>query len=729
VTRPRSAPAPGLRGTVTVLIITLAAAAAALLPGSASGAVHARGAGADPGTPLDVRLVQMTPATIPAKGAITMSGTVRNISTEQWSAINVQPFVSQNPITTRADLVAAAATDPTAEVGPRIYKIGDFATVGDLAPGASTTFSIRVPVKDLGISGAPGVYWIGVHALGTDAAGRDDLADGRARTFIPLLTGTRHRSSLALVVPLRAEVRRDADGRLLDAAGWASALGTDGRLRRIADLLNTSSSGQVTLLVDPAVVEAAESLSAGNPGRSLGAASSPTGSTPSSSPTSTGSGTPSPTASPSTSGNGTSRSLDPLGRLDAGDQSDAAAWLSTFTSVARSHTLLGLPYADADVAALARRKPTMLSRADRLSAETFGRLGLAYTPAVAPPDGWVGAGALGQLPATATVLASDHGLPAGRTQWHTTAGQQYVFADALAATGGPGPTPALDALALRQRLLADAALRALSGATSTMVVVLPQDWDPGAGWDAARFFSGLNQSWLDLIPLGAAPAATPILTDIPKYPASERRKEIGRDDVDAARSLIQTGQTLHQLLRTDNTLGHAIAGAALASVSYHARQDQRVAAGQAAAADAAVRSELGQVQVVGTDFVTLSGGSGTVAVTLVNGLRVPIVAGVEPRSKVEKIRIDAPRPIALAPGERAVIRLRVDASAIGVHEVTLIPVTAAGSQLGTPLTFSLRTSQVGAFLWIVIGIALLLFLAMIVRRVLRGLRQHRWRGQ
>ena len=40
----------------------------------------------------------------------------------------------------------------------------------------------------MGITGEPGVYWIGVHALGSNADGRDLVADGRARTFIPLVT-------------------------------------------------------------------------------------------------------------------------------------------------------------------------------------------------------------------------------------------------------------------------------------------------------------------------------------------------------------------------------------------------------------------------------------------------------------------------------------------------------------------------------------------------------------
>jgi hypothetical protein len=76
-----------------------------------------------------------------------------------------------------------------------------------------------------------------------------------------------------------------------------------------------------------------------------------------------------------------------------------------------------------------------------------------------------------------------------------------------------------------------------------------------------------------------------------------------------------------------------------------------------------------------------------------------------------------------------VLRLHAQASSIGVHDVTLTPVTVDGAELGTPLTFSLRTSQVGTLIWVILVGGSLLLVVMILRRVRRGLREHRWRGQ
>jgi hypothetical protein len=171
----------------------------------------------DAPSPLTVTLEQLTPSTIPAKGRVVLAGTIRNDSSELWSAVNVHPFISETPMTTRDELAAAAASDPAPEVGTRLFKDGQFAPIGDLLPGQSAPFRISLPARDLPISGAPGVYWIGVHALGQDTAGRDGVADGRARTFIPLVD-PKARGSVALVVPVRERVRRDRIGKLLDTS-------------------------------------------------------------------------------------------------------------------------------------------------------------------------------------------------------------------------------------------------------------------------------------------------------------------------------------------------------------------------------------------------------------------------------------------------------------------------------------------------------------------------------
>jgi hypothetical protein len=663
-------------------------------------------------TPLTITLDELTPSTIPAKGRIVLAGSVRNDSEELWSAVNVHPFISANPMTTREELATAATSDPALEVGPRLFKDGQFAAIGDLLPGQSTPFRISLPVKDLPISGAPGVYWIGVHALGQDAAGRDGVADGRARTFIPLVNGSAH-GSVALVVPLRERVRRDRVGKLLDTSAWATTLGDEGRLERVAALLDSAGGVPVTMLVDPAVIDAVASIAADNPALSLGTA--PAEPTPESPSPSTDDATPA------------SRTLD---RLDADDRAAATRWLAQVKRASTLQTVLGLGYADPDTAALARQRPSLVGLAAKESAAAFKQLGIDEVPTVAPASGWLDDEALTAVPADTMVLVSDHAAPRTRNHWRTPEGHDLVFADEQASAGGPGPTEPFDALAVRQRIVSDAALRALDGDRGPMVVELPARWDPGTNWQSADLFGGLRLPWLDLVPLAPTPVqTTPTFDAALGYPAAERRAEVGPANVSAARSLVSTATVFGQLLRSTNDVRHGLIGVALEAVSTHARRDPARARAEVLGTNTAMRDRLAKVAVVGTDLSTLSGGSGTLTVTLVNGLDQPVTVGVEPRTSSPDVQIRAPKPLDLAPGQRSVLRLRATASSIGVHEVTVTPVTAEGTALGTPLTFTLRASEVGKLIWAVLIGGGALLVVMILRRIVRGFREHRWRGQ
>ncbi len=707
-------------------------------------------------TPLTVTLTQITPSTIPARGRLLLAGTVTNSSSQQWTSINVLPLTSSTPMTSRGELAAAARTDPAVEVGPRLTAPGTFDSIGDLAPGQTKSFRISLRRSALQISGAPGVYWLGVHALGTNRDGSDALADGRARTFIPLLTGHSH-TSVAVVVPLRAQVRRGADGRLLDLHRWAALLAPEGRLDRVANFAASAGAIPATWLVDPAVLDAATALAQNNPPFSLGTArtagtgpnspgspsNSPSGSTPTTgttpsslwyggtaaatpSPTGTSSPTGSPVSPVSPTGSGPIRppapSMSPVPRAQRANAED---WLRRVTEGLTGHSVLGLGYADPDTAALARRDPSLLARAAALTITRFGSYGIPAASTVAPVYGWLDQGALPRLGKSALVLVSDHGHPHRRTRWHSAGGQELVLSDGLAGSGGPAPGPQLTALALRQRIVSDAALRALAGIHSTMVVVLPPRWDPGPHWRSADFFAQLNTSWLQLANLSRDARSRPVLRIPLAYDATQRSSELGSPNLRATRSLVGTGQLYRQLLDNTNDIAAELTGTALTASSYFAREDPRAARSQVLAAGSAMTRVLGAVKVIGSDFVTMSGSSGSLTVTLVNDLGVPVAVGVHPQVGTAAVHVDASSPVRIGPHQRTTLRLRATANGIGVHQVALVPITKGGRELGTPLYFSVRTSQVGTLIWVILVAGATLLAGMIVRRLVARVRDSR----
>ncbi|MCW2844298.1 MAG: hypothetical protein JWN22_2214 [Nocardioides sp.] len=702
------------------IVISAALVATPLLTGAAV-AVPARAHAAKQATdsettPLSVTLTSMAPAEIPRKGVITLTGVVANSSAEDWTDINVAPFVSSAPITTRDELAEAAATAASVAVGERLTDSGTYAAVGDLAPGAQAPFTIRVPVTSLPNSTDPGVYWIGVHALGANVDGRDLVADGRARTFIPLVPRAVARTRsvpVSVVLPMRERARRAADGSLNGPARWVSLTRPEGRLSRVVDFGASAGAAPVSWLVDPAVLDALDDFSRGNPGLSFGSKRAKGAEK-------QDDGQPSSSASPSTTPSTKS------GSPSEEERSRAATVLETFLGTARSHDLLTLGYADPDVVSLARRRPSLLKRADTLAAKRMAVRSLTGAPVVAPPSGYFDPDLLPEVPKDTLMVLSDRGKLETQALSLLPSGQDLVLSDARASAGGPAPTTPLDPLALRQRVLSDAALEATKGSEPPrpIVVNVPYGWDPGAYWRQADFFGGLQRPWVRLAPVPRG--ATSAYDGTMAYGPAQLKQEIRGDNVDATRTLVRTSDVLGHLLANENDVTERLTGAALQASAYSARPTLGLAAEQVQALDATVRTQLDKVQVTGTDFVTLSGGSGTLTVTLVNGLDQPITIGLRARTDSPAVKVRTPEPVSMQAGQRTTLRLRV-ASGIGVHEVKLYPVTAQGEEAGTPLTFSLRTSQVGRLIWYIIIAGGTLLAVMIVRRIVLRIRNHRWR--
>lgn len=703
--------------TRALAVLTLAASALVAPAVTSAGAVgQARPRAAEePGaTDLSVLTTRLTPSVIPERGVVTMSGVVQNDSTEEWSDINVAPFVSSAPITTRDELAEAADSDAEAAVGERLTDPSIAISIGDLGPGERATYSLRVPRTALPITGAPGVYWIGVHALGTSVDGRDLVADGRSRTFIPLLPEelTRRRIvPLSVVLPLRERARRAADGSLNGPARWVNLTAPDGRLSRIVDFGASAGAAPLTWLLDPAALDALQDFGQGNAPLSLGSARRSDeggGEEPGGSPS------PSPSPTPIT------------GAVEESERARANAVLQSALSTLRGDTVLSLGYGDPDVASLARRGPNLLRRSEELSLLRMRAHNLAGSPVVAPPGGYFDPGQLGRIRSGTVMVLSDHEDLEQPPLSRLPSGQDLVQTDQRAVSGGPSPNAARAPLALRQRILAEAALEVAKGSDPVrpVVVSLPPRWNPGPYWREADFFGGLRVPWLRLesIPRGAG---TPYEGEL-EYGRSQLSDEVRASNVAATRRLSHTSIVIGHLLANDNDVTDRLTGAALQASSYSAKRRLNLAAEQVLDLDATVRSQLGRVQVTGTDFVTLSGGSGSLTVTLVNGLEQPITVGLRARTDGPDVRVETPEPVSMQAGQRTTLRLQV-ASRVGVHEVTLLPVTPQGEVAGTPLTFSLRTSQVGRLIWYIIIAGGVLLAVMIVRRIVLRVRHNRWR--
>lgn len=690
--------------------------------------------------PLLISIDAMTPGALPERGPITISGTVTNRDLVTWSGVNLYPFVSDEPMTTRAELSAAGGTPPEEGVGNRITDVSD--RVESLAPGESSAYTIEVSRSLLGAD-APGVYWFGVHASGeSETTPRDEFADGRARTFLPSVptdlegvgdaAEAADRVQAAVVVPLRRRIGHTGSGAIAHPEAWDRALSSDGTLGRALSFGQAAAGRPVTWLVDPALPDAVRKLANGNPQRSI-------------QPTDRRDGDgEEPTDEPTDNGGATGEATDDL-VLDPMVLT-AQDWLDDAQELLTSHQVLSLPYGDLDVAAAGEHAPELYALARQRRAAVLEDWRIDPAPVVSSPSGYLDATGFDAVSDDAVILVTDRmfpddDYPEGAPGVGTYGGNTVGVTCRGASTGGPGPDAKIAPVAMRQRLLGEAAVRLLTagedGADPVLAVMPPQMPSEGA----AEFWSGLDQPWLDLTTLTDAVGTGQDETGPDETGQNETGPdETGPDEIDPAilsypqeqallelhvgvlsevQQLIEAGITLQNLLTRNDRVGGDITDEALTGASYSVRSSPTIASRTLSRSRHWVERRFTGVQISAPRGVTLSSSSGSVPVAITNRLEQPVTVRISAETD-SGLTVDVGDPIPLSPESRSTIVLDARTESVGVHKLTLSLTDAEGTPLGSTERLSIRSGQVGDVIWVIIGVGVgVLFLAIVIRLVRR----------
>lgn len=665
-------------------------------------------------TPLTVTITSLSPSAIRPRlrGSITVTGTVTNSDTEPWRDIRLYPFASETPMTTAAELAEAAATPETAEVGGRIVR--DKVVLGDLQPGQTMNYTLIFPRSDL--PRVPGVYWFGVHVMGSGPNGDDGLADGRARTFLPLLGGRTTPVRAAVLVPLRLRVSHNPDGSVASVTSWQRMLSPSGWLGRLRQVGTAPGGQRLSWLVDPAVLDALRQLAGDNPPRDISA----TEKAPEQGATESPAATPSPSASAEPR-----PEPDPVTRATAALASD---WLDAMLPVLRSADVLALPYGDLDLSAAAEHDPDIYGTARTRSIAFFTELGISATQVNAPAHGVVRDRALTMTDSATPMVLSDTALPEELADEGDTAppvvasgALRIAVSSSEAASGGPAPGDPRADIGLRQRLLAEAAVRALDPLHPPLVVTLPDRWRPA---DPAGFVVGLDQPWLQHVGLVAAMAGElPPMVDgkALRYPASAARGELPAARFSSAEALIRLGRSLQRVLSRNDTVADEVVDQALTGVGYPARG---AITDDALASRGWIETQLDQIRVQAPAEVTLSGASGHFAATVVNGFDQPVTVTLRAVSD-PGIDISAPKSVQIAASGRMTVLLDVGQARAGMHGVSLQLVDSEGEQIGEAAYVPIRAAQVSKIIWLFLGLGGALLFGAIGLRLVRRIRTAR----
>lgn len=722
-----------------VASLAIAVLSGILIPLGAAPAARAVEGGTDP---LRIDIETITPGAVPRTGPIRLSGTVTNLDQETWTDIRLYSFISLSPMRTAGELEAAVDLPADTYLGDRIVDPDATGTIDEIAPGDSVAFSFQVPRDLIPVTDA-GVYWFGVQALGQGPDGRDLIADGRARTFLPLVRRRTAPLDLAVVVPLRKRIQYAADGRLDELDDWITTLSTGGRLRSLVDLGLSGSSRQLTYLVDPALVSAVTQLAAGNPVRSLqptllaGAGQgadepSPSPGTEPSDSDQTGD-TDSESAAPETD-----PSQDPApadGDAAAPDsltveaQDAATDWLARLQRALPGHEVLAVPYGDLDVPAAAASSPDTYAVARSRATEVMAALDIPAVPTAASPGGFLDPAGLALTDPTDTVLISDDmfdsaGSPveAAAPTVATEAGRRIVVTS-RASTSGPGPGDPRSVLSMRQSTLAQAAVRAISADPQPVVLLLPNDWNPVR---SSGFFSGFDLVWLDLQSVSEVadrPAAPISLADL-AYPRLQARTQLPADNFAVAQDLIGAGEQLQLVLTRNDQVGTVVRDQALTTLGYTSRGQPAASRAVAAVSQRWIVDRLGRVTVDAPKAFTMTGTTADFSTTIVNGLPQPVTVGL--RAQVtEDLEISRPVSVEVPASSRTRVLLTATAPSGGIHSVTVRLTDSDGVTIGGSDRLTIRSLEVSNVIWVFIGAAGALLFGAIALRLLRRIRAAR----
>jgi hypothetical protein len=317
----------------------------------------------EPEDPIRVVLTSVLPRAPQPGGAVQVTGLLRNTGSRTVTDLLVRLRVGA-VINTRSELQESDQDRP-----PTHSRVTVTPALRTLAPGQVTTFNARTTVSALRMTRI-GVYPLDVVARGNAGDGLDSL--GLAPTLLPYFDGTTPRPTrVAVLWPLVDVPHLNAEGKLADE-DLGDLLAPTGRLGRLLAAARTAqvrsceppATGpdgkaaarpvrcdpvDVTFAVDPELIEAAQVLADGKePGASV-----------------------------------------------------AAAWLDALRSSGLDGRVLALPYADADVSALARDRRTKddIANAAALGVEVVRRV-LSTSPVTSlawPPAGPVDSGAADAL--------------------------------------------------------------------------------------------------------------------------------------------------------------------------------------------------------------------------------------------------------------------------------------------------------------------------------------------
>jgi hypothetical protein len=284
-------------------------------------------------------------------------------------------------------------------------------------------------------------------------------------------------------------------------------------------------------------------------------------------------------------------------------------------------------------------------------------------------------------------------------------------------SGVPGQTTTVT---LRQRMLSEAALASLqSGAdpesrADALAIVDPR-WDPGRVGGPSPLDEVFDAPYVEGLSLEDM-MNRPLARYDGTVPRTAKASPIGAEQIAAAADAATTSDLIGRITpnSTDIEAEHARDIAQVLGVRWRDHRTEGLAAARAAAAR--VDRDITRLSIEGPDAVTLSSSEGSFPVTISNDTDHPVRIGVQIESSNPSFGVPDSDPVDIGAGERHTLTVAVDMSRQSSATLTARMITPDGEPFGSPAVFNVRSSRVGAALWVAIGLAAAFVVIALARR-------------
>jgi len=642
--------------------------------------------------PLRVSIDELSPERLSDDATIEMSGRISNPGDDDWTAVQAYLVMAPSPFTTR-DQVETAVSGEDAYIGDRVIDPGLFDEIGDVEAGETARYKLKVPVSRTGVIGAQGVYPVGVQILATDADGERSTASvARATTFIPRVDKPRQRIPTGLVWSFVLDPHADKAGD--DVDGFVRAVDHDGRLRRQLDFAATTSTESRTLVIDPALLDAAKGLADGR---------------------------------------------EPYQDTTADQRENAKVFYDDLLNLARRSAVWVADYDQPDLASLSaapQAADTLREAVNDATQSALDEHQLSGRRAHWAIDAPIASSFIAELRKDGDdpVLLRADSLPdwdprdgSAVTVKTDTGPAVLAVNDGFEDRGAPQTT-----VTLRQRILTQAALATLSKAAdpaskADAVTFVDPTWTPEPGSSASEFTSVFADDELTepttldgLLATEVGPYAGELADASPDEP-------LGSNVLAAADRLADAERKVAAVSAGDERADVAARQIASA-ISLRWRDAPGRAERDAQNRAKRLDESLSGIEVLGPANVTLSSSHGSFPLTISNPTELPIRVSIEINPSNPALQGSALDPVEVAPGERRTINAEVDLGRQSSTSLTA-QATAGETVVGRPATFNVRSSQVGAIVWIAMGVAVAAVVVAMGRRFSRGFRRRSEAGQ